>query len=56
MVNFEDLDVWKCSARLSAELYKELINFLNYAKDSVAKFRVQIDIRMEVDSIPNKKA
>jgi len=30
MAKFEDLDVWKRSARLSAELYKEFISLKDY--------------------------
>ena len=38
MSTFEDLDVWKRSARLSAELYKELSDLKDYGfKDQITR-------------------
>jgi len=43
MAKFEDLDVWKRSARLSAELYKELINLKDYGfKDQITRSGLSI--------------
>lgn len=57
-MTFEDLDVWKKSARLSADIYKRLrelkeecIKFLSYAKGSCGEVRSQIYIGMEIEYI-----
>jgi len=63
-VKFEDLDVWKRSARLSADIYKalinlkmerespkECINFLSYAKGSCGELRTQVYIGMDIGYI-----
>ena len=86
MARFEELEVWKRSARLSAELYKafaalrdfgyrdritradlsvpsniaegheresykEMANFLSYAKGSAGELRTQVYIGMEIGYI-----
>ena len=68
MMRFEDLEVWKRAARLSADLYKQLrdlkdfgfkdqitksaLNFLTYAKGSCGELRCQIYIGMDIEYIP----
>ena len=43
MVKFEDLDVWKRSARLSADIYKALINLKDYGfKDQITRSGLSI--------------
>jgi len=42
-VKFEDLDVWKRSARLSADIYKALINLKDYGfKDQITRSGLSI--------------
>ena len=43
MAKFEDLDVWKRSARLSAELYKEFTTLKDYGfKDQITRSGLSI--------------
>jgi four helix bundle protein len=43
MVKFEDLDVWKRSAKLSADIYKALINLKDYGfKDQITRSGLSI--------------
>jgi len=43
MVKFEDLDVWKRSARMSADIYKALINLKDYGfKDQITRSGLSI--------------
>jgi len=40
---FEDLDVWKMSARLSADIYKKLANIKDYGfKDQITRSGLSI--------------
>lgn len=42
-MKFEDLDVWKKSARLSAEIYKQLANLKDYGfKDQITRSGLSI--------------
>ena len=42
-MKFEDLDVWKRSARLSADIYKALINLKDYGfKDQITRSGLSI--------------
>ncbi len=54
----EKLDVWKNSARLSANVYKafkDQARFLDIAKGSAAEFATQTYIGMDIGYIDNKE-
>ena len=58
IVKFEDLDVWKLSARLSAELYKELAGLKDYGfKDQITRSGLSIpsNIAEGIERDPDKE-
>ena len=55
---FEDLDVWKRSAGLSADIYKELKNLQDYAfKDQITRSALSIpsNIAEDMERCSNKE-
>jgi len=57
ILKFEDLEVWKRSSRLCADLYKhfqdikDFARFLQYSKGSCGELRTQIYIGIDIDYI-----
>jgi four helix bundle protein len=54
-MKFEDMEIWKRSAKLSVDLYKHFIRFLQYSKGSCGELRTQIYIGMDIGYISQDK-